>query len=68
MLIGPRGRFWYRRINVPNQEKGAIDERRSIIIKNNQWEAILLQDVTNHREFKFPILKKVKNSNKYSYE
>ena len=51
-------------INVSTWEKYVLVDRESLKIKNNQLEAILLQNITNHSELTFPNLK-VKKKKKF---
>ena len=36
-----------------------MESHQDVVSNNNQWEAMLLQNVTNHTELKFPNFKKI---------
>ena len=49
-----------KEIFFPQGERGALIKKDSLTV-NNEKEPMLLQDVSNHVEFKFLNFKKVKN-------
>ena len=57
----------FKRIFVPRAEKKKNFQDGLLTLSNNQPEAILLQEITNHTEFKFPNFKSKISTNHLSY-